>query len=202
VVADERVPTVRAKLAEFQAEARRGPVRVPVDHHFDVKGVGPVVLGFVKQGEPRKHDTYQIYPSGKTCQVRSIQVHDEDVDQAQLGDHVGLALKGCTTLDLDRGFVLAPEGTMEGRAANASVRLRVQASKFFKAGVRPEGIYHLALGMQFVPLRVASGQASAGQEASVEAQLQKPLAFEKGQRGVLFGLDSSPRVVGSAVVEG
>lgn len=201
-ILDDKAPAVRAKLAEFQAEARPGPVRVPLDHHFDVKGVGPVVLGFVKQGQPRKHDQYQIYPTGKTCQVRSIQVHDEDVDQAQTGDHVGLALKGCTTQDLDRGFVLAPAGTMEARAANQPVRLRVQVSRFFKQGVQPEGIFHLAMGWQFVPLKVTAGEGKAGQPASLEVQLQKPLAFEKGQRGVLFSLDAAQRVVGSAVVEG
>lgn len=202
ILVDDKPTTVRVALAEFQAEQRRGPVRVPVDHHFDVKGVGPVVLGFVKQGEPRKHDTYQIYPSGKTCQVRSVQVHDEDVDKAQIGDHVGLALKGCTTLDLDRGFVLAPEGTLQGAPAEGTLRLRVNVSKFFKPGVKLEGIYHLAVGMQFVPLRVTAGEAGPGQQASVEAVLQKPLAYEKAQRGVLFGLDNPQRVAGWVTIEG
>jgi selenocysteine-specific translation elongation factor len=172
-----------------------------VDHHFDVKGIGTVLLGFVKQGSVKRHESYRLYPTAKLAQVRSIQVHDEDVDEAPVGDHVGLALKGVTNDEVDRGHVLAPDGTLEARLEGGSVRLRVEVAKFFKAGLQPGPVYYLALGMQFVPLRVG-GAVAAGQAGSVEATLQKPLAFEKGQRGTLFSLDAAQRVVGPAVVEG
>jgi selenocysteine-specific translation elongation factor len=200
---DDKQAEVRAKLAAFTAKANaQGPVRIPVDHHFDVKGVGTVVLGFVKQGTPRKHDTYRVYPTKKTAQVRSIQVHDEDVEQAQPGDHVGLALKGTANEDLDRGFVFAPEGSLEAKGEKDTVRLRVHCSKFFKAGVNPDAIFYLSLGMQFVPLRIKYGTVVPGASGSVDAVLQKPLAYEKGGRGVLFNLDGAQRVVGPAEVEG
>jgi selenocysteine-specific translation elongation factor len=199
---DDQHAAVRAQLAAFRARAAEGPVRVPVDHHFDVRGIGAVVLGFVKQGTPRRHDTYRVYPTKKTAQVRSIQVHDEDVEQAAPGDHVGLALKGVANEDLDRGFVLAPEGTLEAKAEKDTVRLRVQCSRYFKQGVTGDAVLHLSLGWQFVPLRVKYGQVVPGASGSVDAVLQGGLAHEKGQRGVLFHLDGTQRVVGSAVVEG
>lgn len=198
----DKLPDVRAKLASFEAPQRDGPVRIPVDHHFDVKGIGSVVLGFVKQGTPKKHDTYRLYPTKKSAQVRSIQVHDVDVDQAQPGDHVGMALKGVTNDEVDRGHVLAPEGSLELRAEKDTVKLRVQCSKFFKAGVNADAIMYLSLGMQFTPVRVKYGQLVPGAAGSVDVFLQKPLVFEKGQRGVLFSLEGTQRVVGGAVVEG
>jgi selenocysteine-specific translation elongation factor len=200
---DDKPTSVRAKIASFHAKAASdGPVRVPVDHHFDVKGIGSVVLGFVTQGTPKKHDTYRLFPSKKTAQVRSIQVHDEDVEQAQPGDHVGFALKGVTNDDVDRGFVLAPEGSMEARAEKDTVRLRVTCSKFFKGGVNSDGVFYIALGMQFVPVRIKYGQVVPGASGSVDALLQKGLALEKGARGVLFNLDGAQRVVGPVEIEG
>ena len=79
---------------------------VPVDAHFNVKGVGVVVLGFVAQGSIKKHDTLKLLPTEKTAQIRSIQKHDDDADFAISGDRVGLALKNIESEDLDRGFVL------------------------------------------------------------------------------------------------
>jgi selenocysteine-specific translation elongation factor len=203
ITTDDKQATVRAKVAEFQAQARDGPLRVPVDHHFDVKGIGSVVLGFVKQGTCKKHESYRVYPTKKVAQVRSIQVHDVDVEQAGLGDHVGLALKGITNDEVDRGHVLAPDGTLEARAEKDTIKLRLTCTKFFKAGVNPDMVLTLALGMQFTPVRVKYGQVVPGASGSIDALLQKPLAFEKGQRGVLFSLDAqAQRVVGPVVVEG
>ena len=199
---DAQQPAVRTKLAEFPARAVEGPVRVPVDHHFDVKGIGTVALGFVTQGVVKRHETYRVYPTKKTAQVRSIQVHDEDVDSAPVGDHVGLALKGIANDDIDRGHVLAPEGTLEARAEKDTVKLQVTCSKFFKPGINNDAVLYLAVGWQFCPLRVKYGQVVPGASGSIDALLQKPLAFEKGQRGVLFSLDATQRVVGPAVVEG
>lgn len=200
---DDKPAAVRAKLAAFKATAKQeGPARIPVDHHFDVKGIGTVVLAFVRQGQAKKHETYRVYPTKKLAQVRSVQVHDEDVEACQPGDHVGLSLKGVANDEVDRGHVLAPDGSMEARAEKDTVKLTVSCSKFFKAGVNNDAILYLALGMQFCPMRVKYGQVVPGASGSIDALLQKPLAYDRGQRGVLFSLDAGQRVVGPAVVEG
>ncbi len=51
---------------------------VPVDHHYNVKGVGAVILGCVIRGLIKKHDTLQVLLTEKTAQVRSIQKHDDE----------------------------------------------------------------------------------------------------------------------------
>lgn len=202
-ITDDKAATVRAKLAAFTSTAKpEGPARIPVDHHFDVKGIGTVVLAFVRQGQAKRHETYRVYPTKKSAQVRSIQVHDEDAETCQPGDHVGLSLKGITNDDVDRGHVLAPEGSLEMRAEKDTIKLQITCSKFFKQGVNNDAVLYLALGMQFCPLRVKYGQVVPGASGSIDALLQKPLAFEKGQRGVLFSLDAGQRVVGPAVIEG
>jgi selenocysteine-specific translation elongation factor len=200
VTTDDKPASVRAKLAQLAAPAREGPVRIPVDHHFHVKGIGAVVLGFVRQGVVRKHDNLRCYPTAKAAQVRSIQVHDVDVAEARTGDHVGLALKNVENEDLDRGHVLAPEGSLSVAEAGSSVTLKCAVTPFFKAGIRPEGVYHLAHGWQVVQAR-AKGELAAGKEGAVAFELARPLAYAPGDRVVLINLDNpNQRVVGHGFV--
>jgi len=90
---------------------------VPIDHHFDVKGVGTVILGRVADGHIRKHDRMKVMPGDKEAEIRSIQKHDDDYDWAVKGERVGLALKGITAEELDRGMVLTNDRTMVVRTA-------------------------------------------------------------------------------------
>jgi selenocysteine-specific translation elongation factor len=73
-----------------EAPQAAGKGVVPVDAHFNVKGVGVVVLGSVAQGSIKKHDQLKVLPTEKTAQIRSIQKHDDDADTAVTGDRVGL----------------------------------------------------------------------------------------------------------------
>ena len=197
---DDKGATVRAKLAELATPHRDGPARVPVDHHFNVKGVGEVVLGFVKQGVLKKHDVLQVYPTKKTCQVRSIQVHDVDVPEAHTGDHVGLALKNIEHDDLDRGHVLAPEGSLSVADAGATVALKCSVTPFYKPGIKADGVYHIAHGWQMISAR-AKGDLPAGKEGVVPFELSKAMAYAPGDRVVLANLDNAAqRVVGHGTV--
>lgn len=200
VTTDDKPASVRQKLAELAVAPREGAVRIPVDHHFNVKGIGTVVLGFVKQGVVRKHDNLRAFPSPKGGQVRSIQVHDVDVAEAHTGDHVGLALKGIENDDLDRGFVLAPEGSLEVADAGKTVTVKASVTPFFKAGIKTDGVYHLALGWQMANAR-AKNDLAPGKEGAVQFELMKPLAYAPGERVVLVNLDNpNQRIVGHGTV--
>lgn len=197
---DDKPASVRAKLAELSTPPRDGPVRIPLDHHFNVKGIGAVILGFVRQGTVKKHDNLRAYPSPKSAQVRSIQVHDVDVAEAHTGDHVGLALKNIENDDLDRGYVLAPEGTLQVADAGNTITLKSAVSPFFKAGIKNDGIYHLAHGWQVVQGR-AKNDLAPGKEGAVTFELTKPLAYAPGDRVVLVNLDNPAlRIVGHGTI--
>jgi selenocysteine-specific translation elongation factor len=82
---------------------------VPIDHFFNVKGVGTVILGYVTHGRIEKHDELKVLPTDRKALVRSIQKHDDDYDDAVRGDRVGLALKNVDVEQLDRGYVLTAD---------------------------------------------------------------------------------------------
>jgi selenocysteine-specific translation elongation factor len=200
VTTDDKHSSVREHLAKLATAPRDGPVRIPIDHHFNVKGIGTVVLGFVQQGVCAKHAKLRAYPSAKSAQVRSIQVHDVDVAEAHTGDHVGLALKDIENDDLDRGFVLAPEGSLLVAESGTSVTLKCTVTPFFKAGIKTDGVYHLAHGWQVVQGR-AKSELGPGKEGAVTFELSKPLAYAAGDRVVLVNLDNpSQRIVGHGFV--
>lgn len=200
ILTDDKPATVRQKIVALATPPRDGPVRIPIDHHFNVKGIGAVILGFVTQGAVKKHDTLRVYPTKKTCQVRSIQVHDVDVAEAHTGDHVGLALKNIENDELDRGNVLAPDGTLSVAEANTTVALRVAVSPFFKPGIKGEAVYHLAHGWQFVAAR-AKGDVGAGKEGNVTFELAAAMAYAPGDRVVIVNLDNAAqRIVGHATI--
>jgi len=200
ITTDDKPAEVRQKILDLATEHRDGDVRIPIDHHFNVKGIGTVILGFVDQGTVNKHDTLRVYPSTKTCIVRSIQVHDVDVATAQTGDHVGLALKNITNEDLGRGNVLAPDDTL--RVADAKTRLKVNAhvSPFFKPGLASGGVVHVGAGWQFVPARI-HGDVAAGHDGTLELELEAPLVLAGDDRLLIMNLDNAAqRIVGHALL--
>ena len=197
---DDKASSVRAKLAELATAPRDGPVRIPIDHHFNVKGIGTVILGFVKQGVAKKHDKLRAYPSTKSATVRSIQVHDVDVSEAHTGDHVGLALKDIENDDLDRGFILAPEGSLSVAETGATITLKASITPFFKAGIKTGGVYHVAHGWQMVNAR-AKNDLAGGKEGALTLELMNPLAYAPGDRVVLVNLDNvNQRIAGHGLI--
>lgn len=192
-------PAIRAHLADAPVPEREGPVLVPVDHHFDVKGVGAVILGVVRQGILHKGDTLYAWPDKVICPVRSIQIHDVDHGEAHTGDRVGLALRNTKAEQLDRGMVLAPsDAPLAARKTGDSVSFTLRRSPFSKQPLAAGAVVHLGIGMQFVPLRLSTDAPGPGQEGTVEGVLEKGLVTAPGETGVLWHVDGAPqRVVGA-----
>jgi selenocysteine-specific translation elongation factor len=126
------------------------PPVIVVDHSFSVKGVGEVVLGFVKQGTVRKYDELNLLPANKEVIVRSIQIQDEDWETADAGTRVGLAIKGATVDELGRGSVLT---TSPDITADSRLKVNFQKSTFY-AEVR-QGSFHATIGMQTIPITIS-----------------------------------------------
>ena len=181
--------------------AEEAPV-VPVDHFFNVKGIGPVILGIVRRGVVKKHDKLRLFPTEKIALVRSIQTHDKDVISADTGERVGLAMKGVVTDDLDRGLVLAPEGS--GVAGSDILKLEVALVPFWKMPVEKDMVLHICGFMQMRPGRVVetgdmTGSYDGTRQISLEMKMDKPFAFHPDFPVFVSYLEGGGlRVIGSA----
>jgi selenocysteine-specific translation elongation factor len=200
ILTEEDWPRVRAHLASAPPRGSKdAPVVVPIDHHFNVKGVGAVVLAVVRQGVLRKGDTLYAYPDKVICPVRSIQIHDVDFNEANPGERVGLALRNTPPEMLDRGMVLAPaDAPVKVHAVGSSVSFKLKRSPFSKQPLKAGSVLQIGAGMQVVPLRLTADVPGPGQEGNVQGTLEKALVHLVGDRAVLWHQDNLPqRVVGS-----
>jgi selenocysteine-specific translation elongation factor len=170
-----------------EGEAEEAMGTVPLDHAFNVKGVGTVVLGTVADGSVMKHDTMQVLPGGKTTQVRSIQKQDDEFDSACEGERVGLALKNIEVADLDRGTVLTRDPAIKTSKLLDTHALLV---KYWPAKIKTGMILHLGHWMQFVNGRVeAVTDEGDWHKPVLTVALDKELVHRPGDQAVLMYLE-------------
>ncbi|HWQ67485.1 MAG TPA: EF-Tu/IF-2/RF-3 family GTPase [Methanospirillum sp.] len=182
--------------AALPAQLDKNPGIVPIDHHFNVKGIGTVILGCVQGGTIRKHDQMIVHPTGKTAQIRSIQKHDDDVADAITGDRVGLALKGIDAEELDRGYVLS---SAPGMKSSEEVCGKVEIIRYWPEPLKDQMILYAGHWMQFLPCRVTKTENSEDwRHGEVTLTFEKPLIYLPGSEAVLHYLEGEKlRIVGT-----
>ena len=160
---------------------------VPVDSHFNVKGVGTVVLGSVIHGKIKKHDKLRVLPLADTVVLKSIQKHDVDSDDCMKGDHAGLALRGIESERLDRGFVLTTDDTVK---MTKIVKDRAKLVKYWPSQLKEGMVMHIGHWMQMIPCRVKSiDNGSDWKEPSVELELDGEIIHRPGDIGIIMYLE-------------
>jgi selenocysteine-specific translation elongation factor len=186
---------LREELDGWASRAPSGPVQVRIDHAFPVKGVGAVALGLVRRGTVRAHDSLRLFPTERTVEIRSLQVHDADVKEAPAGSRVGLALKGVEAEELGRGQTLAAPGTMT--VATSAEVSNWQVSRYYRGTPAAGQSVHALVGLQFVPARWSRLDGPAG-----ALEFDRPVAWEKGDAVALAELSvvAGPRSIGRATL--
>jgi len=81
------------------------PLRVPVQDVYTISGVGTVPVGRVETGVMRKNDKIVFQPANVAGEVKSIEMHHEEVPEAFPGDNIGWNVRGVSKKDIRRGDV-------------------------------------------------------------------------------------------------
>jgi elongation factor 1-alpha len=88
------------------------PLRWPVQDVYTIKGVGTVPVGKVECGVLKPGMQIMFRPSNKpggvNGEVKTIEMHHEQLSQAIPGDNVGVNLRGVDRNDIRRGDVAGP----------------------------------------------------------------------------------------------
>ncbi|ODS50486.1 MAG: selenocysteine-specific elongation factor SelB [Halanaerobium sp. 4-GBenrich] len=79
----------------------------PIDRVFTLKGFGTIVTGTLFRGVIEVEDELELYPQSKKIRVRSLQVHNDQVQKVYPGQRVGINISGIDKDELQRGDVLA-----------------------------------------------------------------------------------------------
>jgi selenocysteine-specific elongation factor len=108
------IAELKAAIAETcaQVEERSGKqwFRLAIDRSFVVQGHGTVVTGSVTSGSVKVGDELEWLPRGERVRVRSLQNHDQAVDEAHRGQRAAINLAGVAHQDVIRGQELATPG--------------------------------------------------------------------------------------------
>ncbi|MBI2574207.1 MAG: hypothetical protein HYV78_02350 [Candidatus Wildermuthbacteria bacterium] len=162
-------------ISAFNALKAEGSPKVLVDHSFDVKSVGTVVLGTVTSGEIKKHDNLKAYPSGKSVSIRSIQIHDKDFEKAECYDRVGLSIKGGDVSDFSRGTIIA-----QAMDCAKEANIILDKNKFFRDEL-PKNVMAVA-GLQYSSAVMEGGKLVFGKEIALDSSEIIILAPDKKMR--------------------
>jgi elongation factor 1-alpha len=105
-------PTVLEQLDLFAPPEKPTtlPLRMPLQDVYEITGIGTVPVGKIETGVMKVGQKVLILPgrSGKGVEgeVRSVEMHHEQLPQAEAGDNVGVNIRGVGKKDIARGDVV------------------------------------------------------------------------------------------------
>jgi selenocysteine-specific translation elongation factor len=182
---------LKKEIDLLEPVSKDGNPQVVIDHCFDVKGVGTVILGKLAQGKIKVYENLKLFPKGVDIVVKSIQMHDDSVEDATSPARVGLAVKGVGPDDVQRGDVLCMPNSMQ---VSQEIEIDYVQSKFFKDKVSENKMFLASIGLQIRPVKIVSLNP-------MKLSLGKPSVYEKGDTCVLLKPEStSVRIVGSGKI--
>ena len=97
---DELKSVLANQAQELRSTAKEGPVRLPIDRVFTIKGAGTVATGTLWQGSVEPDMELEVVPSGILTRARSVQVGGSDVQESLAGNRTALNLVGVKKEDL------------------------------------------------------------------------------------------------------
>ncbi len=100
-------PTLLQAIDEFELPNKPTdkPLRVPIQDVYSITGIGTVPVGKVETGVLKPGQQIHFNPSDKSAEVKSIEMHHEQLPKAEPGDNCGFNCRGLGKNDIRRGDV-------------------------------------------------------------------------------------------------
>ena len=195
---------LRARLAAIArglpGRDTRGPVRLPIDRVFSLKGFGTVVTGTLVSGAVRVDDEVSLLPSDRRVKVRGLHVHGGARETARAGERVAVNLAGVDVGDIPRGSVLATPGAFAvTRWADARLTLLPGAS--LKHGARVRVHQGTAEWLARVAVAGEGGGIPPGGAADVRVRFEAPAVLTRGDRMIVRSYSPLVTIGGGVVLD-
>jgi len=168
------------------------PLRLPIQDVYTISGIGTVPVGRVETGMLNTGDNVSFQPSDVGGEVKSIEMHHEEVPQAGPGDNVGFNVRGIGKDDIRRGDVCGPAEDPPTVAETFEAQIVVmQHPSVITAGYTP--VFHahtaqVACTIESLDAKIdpSTGEVAekspdfiqSGDAAKVTVRPQKPLSIE------------------------
>ena len=180
------------------------PFLMCVEDVFTIEGRGTVVTGRVERGVLKKMEEVEIVGlrDTKKTVATDIEMFRKLLDSASAGDNVGVLLRGTTKDDVERGMVLAKPGSIKPHTkfkAEVYVLSKDEGGRHtpFFTNYRPQFYFRTSDVTGTLTLPTGIEMVMPGDNVSVDVELQKTVAMEKGLK---FAIREGGRTIGSGIV--
>jgi len=180
------------------------PFLMCIEDVFTIEGRGTVVTGRVERGVLNKMSDVEIVGLKDTRKTvaTDIEMFRKLLDSASAGDNVGVLLRGTTKDEVERGMVLAKPGTITPHTkfkAEVYVLTKDEGGRHtpFFTNYRPQFYFRTSDVTGTLTLPTGVEMVMPGDNVSVEVELQKTIAMEKGLK---FAIREGGRTIGSGIV--
>src|SRR5438874_7596249 len=191
------IDQLKQQMSRLEPKSLEGECIIPIDHAFNVKGVGTVILGVIKQGAVKTFDRLKILPSGKDILVKSIQMHDDPVTECKSPARVGLAVKGVDAADISRGDVLCSPDSLNLKVATDAIPAGFIKSPYYKGNLAENQTYVIYVGIQIKIVKINYKNADR-----IEIIPEKSLVFFSGQSYALLKPDNvGTRIIAKGIIQ-
>ncbi len=184
----EVLGALAAEVAERPAD---GPLLLPVDRAFSLKGFGTVVTGTILSGTVSEGDALALVPPEPglgELRARSVQVHGKGASRASAGQRTAVNLPGVDAAAVSRGQALTHAGEVPPTSIlDVEVHLLAGAPRALRHRARL--LLHVGTAQVPCALALVDGRAELHPGATAPAQLRlaAPVAALPGQRFILRG---------------
>ena len=183
---------IKEEIDKIKPILNEGLSEMVVDHCFDVKGVGTVILGKVTAGKIRQYDNLKLYPLGSEVLIKSIQMHDDPVTEAIFPARVGLAVKGVKPDEVGRGDIISEENAV---LVTTEIELEFTKSPFYKNEISEGQMCLVSIGLQIKAAKFSSINP-------LKLTFEKQIAYHTGDIAVLLKPESTTiRILGSGPIK-
>lgn len=102
-------PTLQEILdaAKVPKRPTDNPLRVPLQDVYKIGGIGTVPVGRIEAGILKPDSKVWFAPNHVGTQLKSVEMHHEQLKEATPGMNVGFNVKNLAVKDLKRGFVMS-----------------------------------------------------------------------------------------------
>jgi selenocysteine-specific translation elongation factor len=183
---------IKEEMDKLEPISNDGPSEMAIDHCFDVKGVGTVILGKVTIGKIKQYDNLKLYPAGIDVLIKSIQMHDDPVAESVSPARVGLAVKGVKPDEVGRGDVISEDGIVD---VKTEIELDFKKSPFYKSEIAENQGCLVNIGLQIKSAKFTS-------ISPLKLVFEKPIVCKKGEIAVILKPESTTiRILGSGIIQ-
>ncbi len=198
---DDLKKSIAETCATIEARSGQEWFRLPIDRSFIVQGHGTIVTGSVHGGTLRVGDEVDWLPSGQSVRVRSLQNHDQPVEEVHRGMRAAINLAGVDQKDVVRGQEIATPGYLK---PSRVVTVRMHCLREMKRPIKHRAPVRFHVGTSEIMGTVSlldCDTVDPGGWGLAQLFLEEPATTTWGQPFVLRGSSATLTIGGGQVLQ-